>query len=123
MQTGHRRLEREITDRTNLCLPDGRLSREAVGWSRTPLHHTNIQGRGRTMRWEYWCVVTPTHLFAITASSLDYLSSKGAWCQDRRTQVSGGSRSPTAAARAVCGWGPGRTPSPSKRCRGTPGYG
>lgn len=86
VETGYRVEEREITERTDLCLPDGRLNREAVGWSRTPLHRTNLRGWGRTMRWEYWCVVTPTHIFAITASSLDYLSSKGAWCLDRRTK-------------------------------------
>ncbi|MER5439452.1 DUF2804 domain-containing protein [Streptomyces sp. NPDC002790] len=101
MHTGHRVAEREITERTNLCRPDGRLNPDAVGWSRTPLHHTNLKGWGRTMRWEYWCVVTPNHVFAVTASSLDYLSSKGAWCLDRRTNTPLHSVEVTKPARGV----------------------
>ncbi|WP_326821068.1 DUF2804 domain-containing protein [Streptosporangium sp. NBC_01756] len=65
--------EREITAPTDLCTPDGRLNPAAVGWSRTPLHRCNLRGWGRTKRWEYWCVTTPTHLIAITVSDIDYL--------------------------------------------------
>lgn len=65
--------EREITSPVDLCTPQGRLNREAVGWSRTPLHRTHIPGWSRTKRWEYWCVSTPTHLIAITVADIDYL--------------------------------------------------
>ncbi|MFD8597259.1 DUF2804 domain-containing protein [Kitasatospora sp. NPDC059646] len=66
--------EREITGPVDLCGPDGRLNPDAVGWSRTPLHRSNLRGWGRTKRWEYWCVTTPTHLLALTVSDLDFLT-------------------------------------------------
>ncbi|MFE0007149.1 DUF2804 family protein, partial [Streptomyces erythrochromogenes] len=66
--------EREITGPVGLCRPDGRLDPAAVGWSRRPLHRSAIPGWGRTKRWEYWCVTTPTHLVALTVSDLDYLA-------------------------------------------------
>ncbi|MER7467513.1 DUF2804 domain-containing protein [Streptomyces sp. NPDC097981] len=66
--------EREITAPVDLCLDDGRLAPAAVGWSRRPLHRSRISGWGRTKRWEYWCVTTPTHLVALTVSDLDYLA-------------------------------------------------
>lgn len=66
--------EREITEPVDLCLPDGSLNPEAVGWTRTPLHRANLRGWGRTKRWEYWCVATPRHLVALTVSDLDFLA-------------------------------------------------
>jgi hypothetical protein len=63
---------REITDPVDLCRPDGRLNPDAVGWSRQPQHRANLTGRGRTKRWEYWAITTPTMVFAITVSDLDY---------------------------------------------------
>lgn len=67
--------EREITVPVDLCTPRGRLDPRAVGWSRTPLHTTALpRGRGRRKKWEYWCVLTPTHLVALTVADLDYLS-------------------------------------------------
>lgn len=66
--------EREITRPVDLCLADGRLNPAAVGWSRQPLHRANMRGWGRTKRWEYWCVTTPTHLVALTVSDLDFLA-------------------------------------------------
>src|SRR5688500_2198450 len=64
--------EREITGPVDLCLADGRLNPGAVGWSRKPLHRANLRGWGRTKRWEYWCVTTPTHAVALTVSDLDF---------------------------------------------------
>ncbi|MFJ8441806.1 DUF2804 domain-containing protein [Kitasatospora griseola] len=66
--------EREITEPVDLCGLDGRLNPAAVGWSRTPLHRANLRGWGRTKRFEYWCVTTPTHLVALTVSDLDFLT-------------------------------------------------
>ncbi|GAA3106909.1 DUF2804 domain-containing protein [Streptosporangium carneum] len=86
-------VEREITGRVDLCRPDGRLNPAAVGWSRTPLHRANIRGWGRTMRWEYWCLTSPEHVFAFSASSLDYLASEAAWYLDRTTRRDVSSRS------------------------------
>ncbi|MEU2157151.1 DUF2804 domain-containing protein [Streptomyces sp. NPDC019396] len=66
--------EREITAPVDLCRGDGRVEPAAIGWSRRPLHRCRIPGWGRTKRWEYWCVTTPTHLVALTVSDLDYLA-------------------------------------------------
>jgi hypothetical protein len=65
---------REITESVELCLADGTLNPEAVGWSRHPVHRTRLHGWGRNKRWEYWCVMTPTQLVALTVSDIDYLA-------------------------------------------------
>jgi hypothetical protein len=84
--------EREITSSVPLCLPNGDLNPDAVGWSRTPLHDTSgigrgIRDRGRNKRWEYWAIVSPTHIVSITVSSLDYAAVHGFWVRDRRTGI------------------------------------
>jgi hypothetical protein len=82
--------EREITTPLSLTLPDGRLDREAVGWTRTPLITTDgigrgRLGRGRNKRWEYWGVTTPTHVVALVVSDIDYAAVHSIWVLDRRT--------------------------------------
>ncbi|MFD5865348.1 DUF2804 domain-containing protein [Agromyces sp. NPDC127015] len=81
-------VERELTTPVALCGPDGRLNRDAVGWTRTPLHDTSgIDGRrvwGRNKRWEYWAVTTPTHIIALTVSSIDYAAVHAVLVHDRR---------------------------------------
>ncbi len=66
--------EPEITSAIDLCGSDGRLNPAAAGWSRTPLHRANLRGWGRTKRWEYWCVTSPTHLVSVTVSDLDFMA-------------------------------------------------
>ncbi|GAA0848587.1 DUF2804 domain-containing protein [Streptosporangium amethystogenes subsp. fukuiense] len=92
-ETSRRIVEREITKRVDLCRPDGRLNPDAVGWSRTPLHRSNIRGWGRTMRWDYWCLTSPEHIFSFSASSLDYLAGESVWYLDRATKKDVFSRS------------------------------
>lgn len=77
--------EREITEPVDLCLPDGRLNPDAVGWTRRPLHRANLRGWGRTKRWEYWGVVTPSHVIGLVVSSLDYAGVHGLYVLDRAT--------------------------------------
>jgi hypothetical protein len=79
------RTEREITDPVELCTPDGRLNPAAVGWTRVPLHTANLRRWGRTKRWEYWGIVTPTHVVGLTVSSLDYAGVHGLYVLDRTT--------------------------------------
>lgn len=67
-------MEREITAPVDLCLPSGRLNPAAVGWSRRPVHTTNLHGWGRRKRWEYWNVQTPDWTLALTVSHIDYLA-------------------------------------------------
>jgi hypothetical protein len=62
----------EITHPVRLCDDDGRLNVAAVGWTRRPLHTANLKGRGRSKRWEYWAISTPSHVLSVTVSDLDY---------------------------------------------------
>lgn len=78
-------MPREITEPVDLCLPDGTLNPAAVGWSRTPLHTANLTGWGRNKRWEYWGVVTPTHIVGVVVSSLDYAGVHSLYLLDRTT--------------------------------------
>lgn len=77
--------EREITSPVALQLPGGRLNPGAVGWTRRPMHDTRLTGWGRTKRWEYWCLMTPDHVVALTVSSLDYAAVHQVWVLDRAT--------------------------------------
>jgi hypothetical protein len=65
--------EKELTEAVDLCLANGRLNSAAIGWSRLPLHTCNLNGQWpRKKRWNYWAITTPTHLFSVTVSNLDY---------------------------------------------------
>ncbi|HSN06475.1 MAG TPA: DUF2804 domain-containing protein [Candidatus Angelobacter sp.] len=75
--------EREITEPIDLCLPDGRVDPDAVGWSRRPLHRANLRGWGRRKRWEYWGIVAPTHIVGLTVSALDYAGVQSVFVLDR----------------------------------------
>ena len=99
---------RELTERTELCLPDGRLNPAAVGWARRPLIDSGGLGRsragapprwGRTKRWEYWGITTPSHVIGVTISSLDYAGVHQFFVLDRGTgeQTERGALVPLAA--------------------------
>lgn len=81
--------EREITEPVSLTGANGELNPASLGWTRTPLHDTSgIPGHGhwgRNKRWEYWGVMTPTHIIALTVSCIDYLSLHSVWVFDRAT--------------------------------------
>lgn len=82
--------EREITSPVDLCLPNGRLNRAAIGFTRRQLHNTDRIGRGaygwgRNKRWEYWAITTPTHIISLTVSALDYAALHQVWVLDRST--------------------------------------
>ena len=77
--------EREITGPVDLCTPKGRLDRAAVGWTRQPLHRTAVPGWGRTKRWEYWGVMTPSVFVGLTVSSLDYAGVEALYLLERAT--------------------------------------
>lgn len=110
-------IEREITERVSLTTASGGLNADAIGWSRMPLHDTSgipVPGRwGRNKRWEYWNVITPTHILALTVSCVDYMSLHSVWVLDRATGqaidttvISPGGRSATLPA--SLGDGPAR---------------
>ena len=79
-------MEREITREVALCTPAGRLNRDAVGWSRQPLHRCNLSGHwGRKKRWDYWCVTCADCVLAITYADCDYLGLASVMFVDRST--------------------------------------
>lgn len=80
-------VEVEITEPVDLCLPSGRLNPQAVGWTRRPLHRANLRGWGRTKRWEYWGIVSPTHIISLMTTHLDFVGVHGIYILDRRTGV------------------------------------
>jgi hypothetical protein len=76
--------EREITEPVDLCR-GRRLNPAAIGYTRRPLHRTAVPGWGRTKRWEYWGLMTPTHMVGVTVSSLDYAGVEALYVLDRAT--------------------------------------
>jgi hypothetical protein len=82
--------ERELTVPVSLTSRDGWLNPDAVGWARSPLVDTSgIGGRrswGRNKRWEYWNVATPSHVLALTVSSIDYAAVNEVWVLDRASR-------------------------------------
>jgi hypothetical protein len=80
--------ERELTAPVDLCAADGSLARDAIGWSRVPLHRCNLRGRwGRTKRWNHWCIDSRDATFIVTVADLDYLAMLSVLFRDHRTGV------------------------------------
>lgn len=81
--------EREITEKVELVLPNGRLNPDATGYTRTPLHDTSgiatRTGWGRNKRWEYWGFVSPEFLIGLTVASVDYAGVSEVWVFERAT--------------------------------------
>ena len=62
----------EITSSVELVANE-RLNRDAVGWSRRPLHTSRkLKRPGRTKRWEYWGVITDEFVVGMTLADLSY---------------------------------------------------
>src|SRR5699024_2501176 len=76
-----RSVETELTTPVSLTTNRGLLNHGAIGWARRPLVDTDglastqgCFGRrawGRNKRWEYWNVMTPSHIIALTVSNID----------------------------------------------------
>lgn len=83
--------ERELTAPVELCDRHGRLSPDATGWSRRPLHIANLRRAfGRKKRWDYWCVISDEVVVAITYADVDYVGLAGLWVLDRATEAQAG---------------------------------
>lgn len=102
--------ERELTEPVSLTQPNGRLDTAAIGWARRPLVDTAgvaarrgvvTAGWGRNKRWEYWNVITPTHIVSLVVSSLDYAAVHEVWILDRATQRTWGRSATVVPARDV----------------------
>ena len=75
--------EPELCEPVTLCTPDGRLDRDAVGWSRRPVHDCALPGSwGRRKRWDYWCVTAPGCVLSLTFADVDYLGLADVWFLD-----------------------------------------
>lgn len=80
--------EPELIEPINLCDDKGNLNPAAVGWSRHPLHHCNLKGHWlRKKQWNYWAIVSPTHLFSVTLSDVDYLGMPFVYLLDFETKA------------------------------------
>jgi hypothetical protein len=84
--------ERELLSPVGLCEPDGvTLNREALGWSRRPLHRANLQGRiGANKRWDYWAILAGDLVVSITYADLDNFALSDVYWVDLNTNVTGG---------------------------------
>jgi len=70
-----------------LCGPDGLLNRQAIGWSRHPLHTCNLpDSLQRKKKWNYWAVTSNDLLFSATIADIERLQLAGAYIFDRQTQ-------------------------------------
>jgi hypothetical protein len=79
--------EKELNSPIDLCLANGQLNPTAVGWSRQPLHSCNLSGYPlRKKQWNYWCITSPTHLFSITLSNIDYMGLAFAYVLDYQSK-------------------------------------
>ena len=79
----------ELATVVSLTGADGRLNPAAVGWARRPILDTSGIAKGphrtwgRAKRWEYWNVISPTHILALTVSSIDYAAVHEVWIFER----------------------------------------
>ncbi len=65
--------EPELTGPVDLCDASGRLNRDAVGWSRQPLHTCELSGHEpRKKRWNYWAVHDDRVFFSATIADVDH---------------------------------------------------
>ena len=79
--------EPELFEHVDLCDSRGNLNPKVVGWSRFPLHNCNLHGHWpRKKRWNYWAITSPTHLFSVTLSDVDYLGLPFLYVLDFTTQ-------------------------------------
>lgn len=79
--------EHEVRAPVLLCRPEGALNREAVGWSRHPLHTCNLPpSLARKKKWNYWAVTSDEVLLSATVADVERLQLGGAYIFVRRTQ-------------------------------------
>jgi hypothetical protein len=66
--------ENELFEPVHLCDQSGNLNTNAIGFSRHPFHICNLKRHWpRKKRWNYWAILSETHLFSVTLSNVDYM--------------------------------------------------
>jgi hypothetical protein len=79
--------EPELTTPVALCGSNGLLNRDAVGWSRRPLHTCNLPASlARKKRWNSWAVTSEDLLFSATIADVDRAQTAGVYLFERRSQ-------------------------------------
>jgi len=79
--------EPELVAPVLLCGPDGLLNREALGWSRHPLHTCNLApSLARKKKWNYWAVTSNDLLFSATIADVERFQLGSAYVFDRRSR-------------------------------------
>jgi hypothetical protein len=82
--------DRELlgAEELKLCLADGRLNHQALGWSRRPMHRANLQGPWlRQKRWDAWGVGDDRWFLMLGVMNLDYISLAMAVLYDRQKKI------------------------------------
>ncbi len=88
MVTSGRYFERELLAPVDLCVGEGKLNRESIGWARQSLVNCNLAGhRLRKKRWNYWCSMNADCLFSATISHLDYAALIFVYFLDYKTKL------------------------------------
>lgn len=65
--------EKELLQPVDLCVSNGDLNTDSIGWSRKSIFNCNLSGRWlRKKKWNYWCTTNDDCLFSVTISNLDY---------------------------------------------------
>jgi hypothetical protein len=83
--------ENELTGEVDLCTADGSLNRDALGWSRTPLHRANLTGHfGRNKRWDYWAVLAGDLVLSSVYADIDHFGLADVWWADMAESSTGG---------------------------------
>jgi hypothetical protein len=84
--------ENELTVAVDLCTADGeRLNRDALGWSRQPLHRANLKGEfGRNKRWDYWAVLAGDLVLSAVYANVDHFGLADVWWCDLTAGTTGG---------------------------------
>ena len=94
--------ERELVESVALCTADGRLSPEAIGWSRRPIIDGSLPGRwGRRKRWDFWCITGPGFAMNVTFADVDYLGLIDVWFHDFALEATATQTAPTPFGRGV----------------------
>ncbi|MFI8481141.1 DUF2804 domain-containing protein [Pseudomonas sp. NPDC078700] len=58
----------------DLCLDNGTLNPDVVGWSNRPQINCALAHHwGRSKRWNHWCFTTPKWMLSVTQANLDYV--------------------------------------------------
>lgn len=99
----HTLRERRLTTPVSLTDANGHLNWDAAGWASQPLVDTSgvERGRGRNKRWEYWGIVSPTHLIGLTVSHIDYAAVHEVWVMERASERTWGTGATVIPARGV----------------------